>query len=67
MRKIKYKKGRKIQPSYLEYTGIHKDKSTEMQLFVYNDLDLIEFENFHVSALHGSIDLKKIKENELKI
>ncbi|MEY4462920.1 MAG: hypothetical protein RLY98_1461, partial [Bacteroidota bacterium] len=24
MRKIKYKKGRKVQPLHLEYTGIHK-------------------------------------------
>jgi magnesium transporter len=60
VRKIKYKKGRKVQPSNLEYTGIHKDKQTEMQLFVYNDSDLTEFENFHANALHGSIDFKKI-------
>ncbi|MET0758980.1 MAG: magnesium/cobalt transporter CorA [Flavobacterium sp.] len=60
MRKIKYKKGRKVQPSTLEYTGIHKDKRTEMQLFVYDDLSLTEFENFRVNDVCKHIDLKKI-------
>ncbi|WP_333878491.1 magnesium/cobalt transporter CorA [Flavobacterium sp.] len=43
MRKIKYKKGRKVQPSVLEYTGIHKQTKTEMQLFVYDAEELTEF------------------------
>ena len=60
MRKIKYKKGRKIQPSTLEYTGIHKDKPTELQLFVYDDLDLTEFERIRVNDLRKSIDLEKV-------
>ena len=46
MRKIKYKKGRKLQPNNLEYTGIHKRTDSEMQLFVYDDLNLSEFEDF---------------------
>jgi magnesium transporter len=60
VRKIKYKKGRKIQPSLLEYTGIHKDKRTELQLFVYDDLDLTEFESIRVNDLCKSIDLEKV-------
>ncbi len=60
MRKIKYKKGRKIQPSTLEYTGIHKDKPTELQLFIYDDLDLTEFERIRVNDLRKSIDLEKV-------
>ena len=60
MRKIKYKKGRKIQPSILEYTGIHKDKRTELQLFIYDDLDLTEFERIRVNDLRKSIDLEKV-------
>lgn len=60
MRKIKYKKGRKIQPSTLEYTGIQKDKPTELQLFVYDDLDLTEFERIRVNDLRKSIDLEKV-------
>jgi magnesium transporter len=39
MRKIKYKKGKKMQPYSLEYTGVHKSKESE-QLFVYDDLNL---------------------------
>ena len=60
MRKSKYKKGRKIQPSILEYTGIHKDKPTELQLFIYDDLDLTEFERIRVNDLRKSIDLEKV-------
>ena len=60
MRKIKYKKGRKIQSSTIEYTGIHKDKPTELQLFVYDDLDLTEFERIRVNDLRKSIDLEKV-------
>lgn len=59
MRKIKYKKGRKLQPSSLEYTGVHKSKESEMQLFVYDNLDLTEYEGFKVSDLGKCIDLKK--------
>ena len=59
MRKIKYKKGRKLQPNNLEYTGIHKKTDSEMQLFVYDDSDLCEFEDFNVSDLEKSIDIKK--------
>ena len=60
MRKIKYKKGRKIQSSTREYTGIHKDKPTELQLFIYDDLDLTEFERIRVNDLRKSIDLEKV-------
>ena len=59
MRKIKYKKGRKLQPNNLEYTGIHKKTDSEMQLFVYDDLNLSEFENFNVYDLEKSINSKK--------
>lgn len=51
MRKIKFKKGKKMQPFNLEYTGIHKDHKSEMQLFVYDDLNLSEYEDFKVSDL----------------
>lgn len=59
MRKIKYKKGRKLQPYSLEYTGIHKSKESEMQLFVYDDLSLTEYEDFKVSDLDKYIDKQK--------
>lgn len=59
MRKIKYKKGRKLQPYNLEYTGIHKKTDSEMQLFVYDDLNLAECEDFNVSDFKKNIDVKK--------
>lgn len=59
MRKIKYKKGRKLQPYVLEYTGIHKSKESEMQLFVYDNFDLAEYDNFKDQDLDKYIDLKK--------
>ncbi|MBA4318882.1 MAG: magnesium and cobalt transport protein CorA [Flavobacterium sp.] len=59
MRKIKYKKGRKIQPYNLEYTGIHKKTDSEMQLFVYDDLNLAECADFNVSDLKKNIDVRK--------
>lgn len=59
MRKIKYKKGRKQYPYNLEYTGIHKRTDSEMQLFVYNDIDITEYQDFDVSDLKKSIDVQK--------
>ncbi|PXY47166.1 magnesium/cobalt transporter CorA [Flavobacterium hydrophilum] len=59
MRKIKYKEGRKLQPASLEYTGSHKDHETEMQLFVYDDSDVVEYEKFTVLALNSCFDYTK--------
>jgi magnesium transporter len=59
MRKIKYKKGRKLQPYNLEYTGIHKSQESEMQLFVFDNFDLTEYEDFKVSDLDKYITLQK--------
>jgi magnesium transporter len=59
MRKIKYKKGRKLQHITLEYTGTHKEHQTEMQLFVYDDADVIEYDKFTVQALNTCIDYTK--------
>ena len=54
MRKIKYKKGRKVQPSQVEYTGIYTDKQTELQLFVYNEENVVEFQNITVEEFFKS-------------
>ena len=59
MRKIKYKKGRKLLPYNLEYTGIHKRTDSEMQLFVYDDLSLSEYEEFTISDLQKNMDSQK--------
>ncbi|NBW28287.1 MAG: magnesium and cobalt transport protein CorA [Flavobacteriaceae bacterium] len=60
MRKIKYKKGRKVHPSILEYTGVHKNFETQIQLFVYNDDDLTEYPNLIHTNIPNTIDLDKI-------
>ncbi len=59
MRKIKYRKERKLQPYHLEYTGIHKDKKSEMQLFVYDNADVDEYEEFKVVNLDKCINTLK--------
>ena len=59
MRKIKYKKGKKVQPTLLEYTGIHKYTQTEIQLFVYDDPDLAEYHEFDVKEMQKHIDFTK--------
>ncbi len=75
LRKIKYKKGKKIIPTFLEYTGSHKNVLTTMQLFVYDTDTLIEsadgfFEQMIVDVdfkkqnwinIHGLTDLEKIQ------
>lgn len=75
MRKLLYKKGRKIVPTLLEYTGGHKDTISEMQLFVYDSNELEEYvaielnqfdENINKAKnnwinLHGLADIELIK------
>jgi len=60
VRKIKFKQGRKVQPTTLEYTGIHKSSPTEIQLFVYDSNDLTEFEEFKVAQLDKNLDTSKV-------
>ncbi|MDI1316014.1 magnesium/cobalt transporter CorA [Flavobacterium sp.] len=59
MRKIKYKKGRKVQPTLLEYTGVHKYTQTEIQLFVYDDLNLAEYHEFDVDEMEKHADFTR--------
>jgi magnesium transporter len=60
MRKIKYKKGKRLQPYTLEYTGVHKNREVEMQLFVYDDCVVNEYDNAPISFLEKHINLTKI-------
>ncbi|WP_264563866.1 magnesium/cobalt transporter CorA [Flavobacterium sp. N3904] len=59
MRKIKYKKGKRLQPFSLEYTGLHRNKEIEMQLFVYDDCTVSEYENGTIANLEKHIDYTK--------
>ena len=59
MRKLKYKKNIKVVPNFLEYTGVHKNQKTELQLFVYNNDFLHENKDLKVKDLSSEIDLSK--------
>lgn len=52
MRKLRYKKGRKVNSQPLEYTGVYKDKQTEMQLFVFNEKEVDEYEKISVKEFN---------------
>lgn len=60
MRKIKYKKGRKVQPTLLEYTGVHKQIKTELQLFVYDSNELTEYDEFKTALLKQCLNQSKV-------
>jgi len=60
VRKIKYKKGRKVIPSFFDYTGVHKQIKTELQLFVYDTNDVTECEELNVYEIGANINLKKV-------
>ena len=60
MRKIKYKKGKKVVPTFLEYTGSHKKVATEMQLFVYDSENLAECTDHKCQDLLSIIDFNKV-------
>jgi magnesium transporter len=59
MRKIKYKKGKRLQPYSLEYTGLHSDKEVEMQLFIYDDSTVVEYDRGTIDNLEKHIDPNK--------
>lgn len=59
MRKLLYKKGRKVVPSIIEYTGEHDDTKPEMQLFVYNSDELSEYEDIKLSQLDKHMESNK--------
>lgn len=60
MKRIKYKKVRKVQPNYYEYTGVHKTDPVEMQLFVYDDAGYEEYKKVSL------VRVKKEIEDELQ-
>ncbi len=60
MRKIKYKKGRKVQPSLFDYTGIHKNTKTELQLFVFDANDITEYEELKSIDIINKVEFQKV-------
>jgi magnesium transporter len=65
LRRLKYKKGRRVQPTPLEYTGIYTDKNTEMQLFVYNENEVDEFQEISIDDILNN--KSKTKNNWLNV
>ena len=61
LRKIKYKKVRKVQPNLLEYTGMYTDKETEMQLFVYDEENVAEYEHVSLNDFYSLVHSNKNK------
>ena len=49
-----------MQPTFLDYTGIHKNTQTEMQLFVYDTNDLTEFKEFSTAQLGKCMATDKV-------
>lgn len=60
MRKIKYKKVKKVIPNLLEYTGIHKNVATEMQLFVYDKETVNEVKHIKSKELPQFLNYEKV-------
>ena len=59
MRKIVYKKGKKVQPVFLEYMGLHKIAPT-MQLFVFDTDLIVEIQDIALDSLSENIDYQKV-------
>jgi len=55
LRRIKYKKVRKVQPNLFEYTGNYKTDPVEMQLFVYNSEGYEEYKNCGLDRIKKEI------------
>lgn len=60
MRKISRPKESSNLLHNLTYSGEHKNKKTEVQLFVYNDSELVEYGNFNCDDLTNDILKKKV-------
>ena len=56
MKRIKYKKVRKVQPNFFEYTGVHTTEPVEMQLFVYDDLGYEEYKKVGLERVKREIE-----------
>lgn len=51
MKRIKYRKVRKVQPNYYEYTGAYKNDPVEMQLFTYDEQGCKEYQKVHLDVI----------------
>jgi magnesium transporter len=56
VRRAKYKKIKKLQPNYLEYSGNYPDVPISMQLFIYNEDVFHEYNNLSLSEMINVIN-----------
>ncbi len=56
MRRVRYKKVRKVQPNFYEYTGVHNTDPVEMQLFVYDDDGYEEYKNVSLQRVQKELE-----------
>jgi magnesium transporter len=54
--RAKYKKIKKLQPNYLEYSGNYPDVPISMQLFIYNEDVFHEYNNLSLSEMINVIN-----------
>ena len=59
MRKIKYKNGKKVQPVFLEYTGVHTQIKTEIDLHVYDNLNFVQYNKVKLEALDKLVNTEQ--------
>ena len=60
MRKLKYKKVKKVIPNILDYTGIHKSITTEMQLFIYDNKSYDEIKHIKTKELQENLNFERV-------
>ncbi|MEN9323974.1 MAG: hypothetical protein RIT03_586 [Bacteroidota bacterium] len=65
MKRVSYKKVRKIQPNYFEYTGVHTTDPVEMQLFVYNEKGFEEYKKVSLDRVAKELQ-DELQNNDVK-
>lgn len=51
MKRIEYRKVRRVQPNYYEYTGEHTTEPVSMQLFIFNEEGYEEYKNVSLERI----------------
>ncbi len=63
MKRLKYRKVRKVQPNHYEYTGVHRQQPVTMQLFVYNEEEYKEYPDISIDAIGQQCNNPKDSDN----
>jgi len=65
LKRVSYKKVRKIQPNYFEYTGVYTTDPVEMQLFVYNEKGFEEYKKVSLDRVAKELQ-DELQKNDVK-